>query len=351
MSNKTTPAIRSAYIRRMEPKALKDPRMNEPGVKAAYARENALIALMPVGVLTAIVMFQMMTSFIKADMTHNAAENPWTAGLVTMTAIGLLALHACWTAASYTMRASAHIGCLDDDFQKKARKRVHAVINRSHPDARTDEDAFFARALIEKPDEHPFGRELLVRLDGIAKRMLETKANVAHDEKMQTRANEVAYQASMDLIRSIREQAENDDALIAVEDLARDCRAIVDGREIDAPTASYAPTARIARIISTAERMLADHPDLVDGQGARIDALIRVHVPRLLDRHRAAAASSSSKDLEAVDAQLDSAIEKIRESVQEAARTAHDEAMEALSIELGFLSLRRGTTPLLSSVA
>lgn len=240
----------------------------------------------------------------------------------------------------------------DTKILESARSRVLNLINGNGSGNDEADHGHFARSVLCNPDDWNGGRDLLMRLDAIAVRHAETAKRIEHDPEKSSRARRIARDAAYGIIAAFKEQAGDKGGDVELEDLSRACSAIASGQSLDAAATSYAPTARIGRIISTAERMLKDHPGLVDAQGARVDALIRVHVPRLLERHRIAAASASAKDLEAVDAQLDTAIEQVRESVQEAADMVHGEAMKGLATELRFLELRRApATTLLMAVA
>jgi len=351
MSKQIIPHDRKAYLMPIGTTGLKDPRMKQPGAKRELLDLIAPLSMVPTIFITVLVCVNTgsgddpLNPFAMSDTTWN----------LPLIALAVATFVATWT---LSMIGLAHankrsfLKALDERYVQNAKQRVYAVINGNTMRDEDEEHAYFARALIANPDEQPFGRELLVRLDAVAVRLDETIDKVCHDKKLERRARDVAYRASMDLIASIRVQAAAHLDVAAVDDLTRDVRAIVDGREIGTPTLSYAPSARISRIIATAERMLASHPDLADAGGARIDALVRVHVPRLLDRHRIAAETASPDALDAVDAQLETGVEAIRHSVQEAADAVHDEAMTALATELRFLELRRSTAaPLLTAVS
>jgi hypothetical protein len=249
-------------------------------------------------------------------------------------------------------RASTAVGTHDRNVLCAARGRVLGLINDGHGFTIDEEVGHYARSVVCNPDDWNGGRDLLMRLDAVAVRHSETADRIKHDAAKALVARGIARDACYDMIASFREACDEDGVDGEIEDLSRACRAIATGRSPDAPIAVHAPTARIGRIISTAERMLSHRPDLTDAGGARIDALVRIHVPRLLERHRIAAETASPDCLDAVDAQLDVGVERIRASVQEAADAIHDDAMQALATELRFLELRRTTaTPLLTAVA
>ena len=76
--------------------------------------------------------------------------------------------------------------------------------------------------------------------------------------------------------------------------------------------------AALQMLIGVSEKALAVDPDLVDGAGARIDDLVRVHLPRLLEVHAAAARAAMPADLAAIDAALSDGVEQVRASIEEA---------------------------------
>lgn len=109
------------------------------------------------------------------------------------------------------------------------------------------------------------------------------------------------------------------------------------------PSALPPPSASAAlqRLIGLAEDALATDPDLTDGNGARIDALVRQHLPRLLERH-ADAARSPSSDLAAVDQQLAEGVGEAQASIEEALALDARARFESLLTEVTFLRTRRG---------
>lgn len=306
--------------------------------------DSAQAAVLPTVIVMMSVLLVSLTSSDE-EAVKGAIAGHWAAILV----LALSTWAAC-TAAVSAAWARRSVKANDVKTIRDATSRVLDLINDGYGLQHSASENHYARSVLCNPDDWTGGRDLLMRMDAIAVRHAETQHAISHDSMKSIRAHGVARDACYGMVASFRERNRDRDVDAAIEDLSADCRAIARGGRRDAiPLAT--PTARIGRIISTAERMLADHPDLVDGQGARVDDLIRIHVPRLLERHRVAAESASAKDLEAVDAQLDAGVEKVRESVQEAANAVHDDAMQALSTELRFLSLRRSTTPVLAAVS
>lgn len=341
MSNKNLPTRRDAYLAPTPVGIVKsfiDPRMREVGLTSRVVSETGWIGAL-------VSMFSALAWFIAY-----APANPHDVTGMLLASTGMVFFSALMSSmlVSTILKTSTILEAHDKKVLDSARSRVLNLINGNGGTSDEADHGHFARSVLCNPDDWKGGRDLLMRMDAIAVQHAETAKRIEHDENKSPVARRIARDACYGMVANFREHAGDKGVDEELEDLTRACRAIASGQSIDAPVPSYAPTARIGRIISTAERMLKDHPDLVDGQGARVDALIRVHVPRLLERHRIAAASASAKDLEAVDAHLDTGIEQVRESVQEAADMVHGEAMRALSTELGFLSLRRGTTPLLS---
>lgn len=111
------------------------------------------------------------------------------------------------------------------------------------------------------------------------------------------------------------------------------------------PAALPPPSASAAlqRLIGLAENALSVDPDLVDDAGARLDHLVRQHLPRLLETHAAAARAAGPVDLAAVDDELTKGVEQVRASVEEALARDARHRFDALRTEVAFLSARRGS--------
>jgi len=99
--------------------------------------------------------------------------------------------------------------------------------------------------------------------------------------------------------------------------------------------------AHVDRLISRAEEALLLDPDMKDRSGARVDAAIHEHLPRLLQRHADTAKSARIEDLAGTDRMLDEGVEMIRQSVEEGLEGLRHEKADALRTEIGFLRLRR----------
>jgi hypothetical protein len=106
--------------------------------------------------------------------------------------------------------------------------------------------------------------------------------------------------------------------------------------------------ALVTRLAANAEAALAIDPNLVDSAGARIDALVREHLPRLLQRHADLAIHARIGDLAAADRDLEEGVELVRISIEEAIAGLVHERADALRSEVAFLRMRRGTTTLIS---
>lgn len=111
-------------------------------------------------------------------------------------------------------------------------------------------------------------------------------------------------------------------------------------------TATPLGNAVVTRLVVNAEEALAIDPDLVDSAGARIDALVRTHLPRLLQRHADIAAHAVIGDLAAADRDLDEGVELVRVSIEEAIAGLRHERGDALRSEVAFLRMRRASTTL-----
>lgn len=108
-------------------------------------------------------------------------------------------------------------------------------------------------------------------------------------------------------------------------------------------------SARHNLLVMSATKALAIDPDLVDAGGSRLDELLRVHMPRILETHAEASRRAGLKTGDAAiqairdaDARLDEALASIGTSIQEAVERLNHESAQALITEVRFLNLRRG---------
>jgi hypothetical protein len=186
----------------------------------------------------------------------------------------------------------------------------------------------------------------MMRIDAVAIALDEAIRAAGPDAKAASKARQTAENA-VNAIMSTTGVIPSDDApRKATLRLERTCASLTQGSSL----ALAAPSARIARVLSLAERALASHPDIEDAAGGRIDHLVRVHVPRLIALRTEALDTARSQDIEAVDRGFDAAFDGIVASIEEAMASIHDEVMDRLSIEMRFLSSRRGDVPLLSAI-
>lgn len=100
-------------------------------------------------------------------------------------------------------------------------------------------------------------------------------------------------------------------------------------------------SATLQRLTGLAENALEVDPDLVDSTGARVDALVRDHLPRLLAAHADAARSARTEDLGEVDATLADGVEQVRASIDEALASDARRRFDRLREEVEFLHMRR----------
>lgn len=248
-----------------------------------------------------------------------------------------------------------YIGDIDRNVVSNAKTRVLDFAQRkmssrgdSMPELTDLRKALGDERLVTSAD----GRPLLFQLDAVMLNLNGALVEIGPHTAAIEEAEDMALKAVLDILR--RHGAElarrHADATV-MERLATRLHEVSAGRIGDEGVMPTAPSARISRIVETAERGLRTHPDMVDAQGARIDDLVRKHVPRLLQIHADAARTAPASEIAAVDGALDEAVEAVRGSVDEALGRMHDEAMDALRRELHFLALRRGTPTALTAVA
>lgn len=248
--------------------------------------------------------------------------------------------------------ASYRLDTKDRAVITDALRRVRSLMQPFSATDRENYDSCFVMIREENVVDGDSMRHVLFRMDAVAISLESALEEIGQHKAAREKATQMAWQSICRIMENHEHEMErvNDgtDVMERLENsLARAVAEPIEGMKEIAPTA---PTARIARIVDTAERALQTHPDLVDAQGARVDALVRTHVPRLLRKHTEAARTAPTQDIDAVDAALDQAIDAVRASVEEAVSALHDIAMDELATELRFLSLRRGTTPALKAL-
>jgi len=257
----------------------------------------------------------------------------------------------CWALGSLGLQLPIARSMHHDELKEQIQAARTRVLNFSQRFKERDGASYMllfrlmAEPLVVEGDAQ---RPLLLRLDAAMLALRHTLSEVGMHEPSIEKANDMAEATVLRILAQHREQIDaaqtSNDALARLEHALKDAiDAPIGGTTPMVPTA---PTARIARIVDTAEKALATHPDLVDAQGARVDDLVRRHVPRLLQKHAEAARTASTRDIDGVDAALDHGVDAIRSSVEEAIAGLHDLAMDELVTELRFLSLRRGATQL-----
>jgi hypothetical protein len=179
-----------------------------------------------------------------------------------------------------------------------------------------------------------------------------SKLGTASKENAMEIRNEAVRAVAAEAVRertAIIEQARENDlrgAGGAIEDLRSEISGLLSiGTPKNAPfLIPHTGTGRahIDRLISKAEEALALDPDMTDRQGARVDAAIHEHLPRLLQRHADTAKQVRVEDLAETDRMLDEGVELIRLSVEEGLEGLRHEKADALRTEIAFLRLRRG---------
>jgi hypothetical protein len=244
----------------------------------------------------------------------------------------------------------------DDRVLNRAMERIGAILEDCMPEEEKKRIQLLFRS--QEPDLQTLRRRTILRMDPVAAALEVTKSRLELVGGDHAQATEIAG-------RTIKAMADHSllemgdigrptDPQIEISAFERECRELMemDVEEHTSDNVASIGNARIARIVANAEAALSIDPDLVDDAGARIDDLIRKHVPRLLDRHAEASVQAPVAELQGVDAILEDGVELIRRSVEEALGRMQDERRQALQTEIGFLRLRRGEDrPKLSSVA
>ena len=150
-----------------------------------------------------------------------------------------------------------------------------------------------------------------------------------------------AAQAEHEAGAEARRRAARERAPDIVRDLSERARAI--SGSAGGPLALPGPSASatLGRLTAIAEKALATDPDLVDAADARIDDLVRRHLPRLRDAHVHAATTADLAALPAVDDKFAQGVDAVRASIQEALTRDATRRFDALRDEVAFLEARR----------
>lgn len=270
----------------------------------------------------------------------------------------LIGLSAALTPVAYGISAWKRTG--DDDataLTKFSAMATTAVEQSLHPlDGKGDRDLRDAALkVIQSTDvaSEELRRRATMRIAAIQRayhRSLSRLGTASKDEAVRIR-NEAVRALAVDAVREheavIQQKLENDarGAGGAIEDLRDEISGLL---SIGAPKGAkiliaHTGTGRahVDRLISKAEEALLLDPDMKDRSGARVDAAIREHLPRLLQKHADTAKSARVEDLAATDRMLDEGVELIRRSVEEGLEGIRNEKADALRTEIGFLRLRR----------
>jgi len=228
-----------------------------------------------------------------------------------------------------------------------AKNRIRKMASESTDPSRLD--TFRAVIdLVDKPDDQ-IDRATLMKLEAVVRGLDEAVHALGPDLERRKEVQDVAEKAIVSIMSEV--DVRIDDYAAATEKTIRSLKTICHDVSTTKDLAlSAPPSARISRVLAIAGKALASHPDLVDSNGSRIDALVNTHVPRLLALRSAAIETAPVDGLDSVDAVFSKAFESVQCSIEEALSSMHGDAMEALSTEMRFLSLRRGTTPMLTAI-
>lgn len=223
------------------------------------------------------------------------------------------------------------------------RERIVEMTSKCSDDDRL-EPLLAAKALAERKDVTD--PATLVKLDAVAFSLEASIKAAGPDQRAADHAQDLAERAIVAIMAEAGTRSDHTASRQANLKLEQVCSSVSQGSAMTLA----APTARLSRILTLASRALASHPDMADAGGARIDQLVRVHVPRLISLRAEALETARSQDIEAVDRGFDAAFDSVAASIEEAIGSIHDETMDRLATEMRFLTARRGDAPLLTAV-
>ncbi len=110
---------------------------------------------------------------------------------------------------------------------------------------------------------------------------------------------------------------------------------------------SIAASSRSSELLRIGHLAIGADPDLVDANGARMDTLIREHLPELLTRHRRASTTAVDEENRSrVEAEFNDGLDVVAAALDEAMTIRGSQSHEDLLTQVRFLKTRHGATPL-----
>ncbi len=190
--------------------------------------------------------------------------------------------------------------------------------------------------------------EIEFRIDAIASALAETIRGL-HEEDDVRRAEETARAATRAIVlneiatlEQVAEVQSGPDTRTALVEFESFCSRMADPDAIAQTSTASTPEARADALIADAEDALRLRPDLVDRNGARIDDLVRVHLPRMVRIHTERLPGANPQRRQALDSHFDTCLELARMSVEESFALLQDERFDASLSEIRFMRSRRG---------
>lgn len=301
------------------------------------SRTNKAHAIIGAGFSSTIGVFGGMMAALPVMIATGAGHLDPTTGMtleiVAWTSIGIL------TASSFfksDSRLEYRVALRD------MRSRIVELASTCSKDERM-EAMLAARALATSQGDPD--AETMAKLDMVAHVLKDAVDAAGPDARAAAEARDLAERTVVAIMSETFVRANDGGVRETQAKLEQICSSLTGGYA----TNPAAPTARLARVLSIAERALSRHPDMTDAAGARVDRLVRTHVPRLVALRAEALESARAQDIDAVELSFEAAFDGVAASVDEAISSIHDEAMQRLSTEIRFLASRRGETRLLGA--
>lgn len=273
----------------------------------------------------------------------------------TLLTVGLLVTGVLWpilTLITLTTAAYGRQFMAMRQFTETARTQAARVIHAADPEKANR----LNKLLVNKdPRYAPIRRLTLVRIAEASRLFDEALVHLGEAEKTEARA---AYRDA--LLRIVDESTVETDVVTAhieadsrftakqaLEDLSFAMSGV--GGVRSSALGHALPDLRgdlvAMRIAATGEKLLAIDPDATDAGGNRLDTLIRDHLPRLIVRYGEMMDAPGADPKEA-RIMLDTGLDLVSRSVEEAAADLRGAKADALRTEIGFLSSRRGDSAL-----
>lgn len=275
----------------------------------------------------------------------------------TLLAVGLVVTAVLWpilTLLTLTTAAYGRQFMAMRQFEDTARTQAARVIHAADP----EKASRLNKLLVNKDSRYaPIRRLTLVRIAETTRLFNEALVHLGEGDKTEARN---AYRDALvrivdestvetDIVTAHIEADSRFSARQALEDLsfAMNGAGGVRSKALGHALPDLRGDMTAMRIAATGEKVLAIDPEATDAGGNRLDTLIRDHLPRLIVRYGEMMDAPGADPKEA-RTMLDTGLDLVSRSVEEAGANLRGVKADALRTEIGFLASRRGDSTLTS---